>query len=412
MNKKELKIDQLFVSIWILLFAFQNLLSNLSPVFSYIDEAPLILLVALFVFKVIKTGKVSIEKEKRKYIVALTVFTLAGLAGNVIYHYQTMRLVFIDLLTNLKFFGTIGFFSMCIGERTLETKRISNMAKLLSVVLFLIFLVDRVINIFPAEYRYGIKSAVLFYGHPTYLAGICAFLIAIMTIYDSTKFKFYILLDIIILIYTLRSKAIVSVIVYVMLYIIIKRLHCKLKIWQIIVVGIIGIVCAWSQIYFYFVNLGGQSARSVMLFTSFLIMKDYFPIGTGFATFASHSAAVNYSPVYSQYGFELIYELRNSTTGTFFDDQFWPIILGQTGVVGTVCYLYVLLYLFKKIQKLFRMDLDLYMSALFVFIYLLISSIAEPAFNNSVAIPLAMIIAMTVERKTSVRMKVEYGRIN
>lgn len=156
---------------------------------------------------------------------------------------------------------------------------------------------------------------------------------------------------------------------------------------------------AWSQIYFYFIELSGNSARSVMLLTSFVILKDYFPIGTGFGTFASHSAAVNYSPVYSKYGFEFIYELRNATEGTFFDDQFWPIILGQTGVIGTICYCYLLFHLFNIIQKLYRLDENSYIAALFCFIYLLVSSIAEPAFNNSVAIPLAFVIAIALKRR-------------
>ena len=261
---------------------------------------------------------------------------------------------------------------------------------------------DSFVNVFPAEYGYGIKSTVLFYGHPTYFAGICAFLIAVMTIYHVNKYKVYILMDLMMMVFTLRSKAIVSAIVYILLYIIVKKMHGKLKIWQIVIAAIIGVACAWSQIYFYFINLRGQSAQSVMLLTSFLIMRDYFPIGAGFAAYASHGAAVNYSPVYSQYGFELIYELRNSTEGTFFDDQFWPIIFGQTGVVGTICYIYMLVFLFKKIQKLYKINVDAYISGLFAFMYLLISSIAEPAFNNSVAIPLAMAIVMALKkRKTS-----------
>ena len=410
MEIKKIKNGQLLVIIWILLFVFQDLLSNVFSIFSYIDEIPLILFLVISLAKITRTGKITIKLEKRKYIMAIVLFVSVGLTGNLLYQYQPWNLVIVDLLTNLKFFGAIAFFSMCIEETTLETKRIPNLAKLLTIVLTVLFLLDRFINIFPAEYRYGVKSVVLFYGHPTYLAGVCAFLIAMMTIYDASKYKFYILLDLIILIFTLRSKAIVSAIVYFILYVVIKKLHCKLKTWQIIVIGIIGIACAWSQIYFYFIKLEGQSARSVMFLISFLILKDYFPIGTGFATFASHSAAVNYSPVYSKYGFELIYELRNSATGTFFDDQFWPIILGQTGMIGIVSYLYILLFLFKKIQRLFRVDLDLYMSALFVFLYLLISSIAEPAFNNSVAIPLAMIIAMTVERKTCVSLQEESER--
>ena len=384
--------------LWLLLFSFQDLLSNIAPVFSYIDEAPLILFCVISISKIIKNKKLTIKKSHRSYYLAIIIFVVSGLLGNIIYHYQRWNLVVIDLLTNLKFLGAIAFFSQWIKQDELETKHIVDTVKVVTIILGALFVIDRFANIFPAEYRYGIKSAVLFYNHPTYLAGICVFLIAIMTLYGANKYKLYIMFDILILIFTLRSKAIVCAIVYLILYTVIKKLNGKLKIWQIVAVGIIGIICAWSQIYFYFINLRGQSARSIMLATSLLILRDYFPIGTGFATFASHSAAVNYSPVYSKYGFELIYELRNSTEGTFFDDQFWPIIFGQTGIIGTICYLYILITIFKNIQNLYKANIDAYMSGLFVFIYLLISSVAEPAFNNSVAIPLAMVIVMAMKK--------------
>ena len=398
MKTKSIKYNQFLIVVWMLLFTFQEALSNISSLFSYIDEAPLLIFCVISFVKILQQARVSIKKENRGYYIAVILFVATGLLGNIIYHYQTWNLVFIDLLTNLKFFGAIAFFSSYIRQSTLEGKYIADTAKLLTILLMLIFIVDRFFNIFPAEYRYGLKSAVLFYGHPTYFAGVCAFLIAVMTIYQVDKYRMYILINLVMMIFTLRSKAVVSAIVYILLYIIIKKLHGKLKVWQIIIIGIIGIACAWSQIYFYFIGLRGHSARSVMLLTSLLIMRDYFPIGTGFATYASHSAAANYSPVYSKYGFELIYELRNSTDGTFFDDQFWPIIFGQTGVIGTICYIYILGFLFKKIQKLYRINIDSYLSGLFVFIYLLISSIAEPAFNNSVAIPLAMAIVMALKK--------------
>ena len=386
MKTKSIKYNQFLIVVWMLLFTFQEALSNISSLFSYIDEAPLLIFCVISFVKILQQARVSIKKENRGYYIAVILFVATGLLGNIIYHYQTWNLVFIDLLTNLKLFGAIAFFSSYIRQSTLEGKYIADTAKLLTILLMLIFIVDRFFNIFPAEYRYGLKSAVLFYGHPTYFAGVCAFLIAVMTIYQVDKYRMYILINL------------VSAIVYILLYIIIKKLHGKLKVWQIIIIGIIGIACAWSQIYFYFIGLRGHSARSVMLLTSLLIMRDYFPIGTGFATYASHSAAANYSPVYSKYGFELIYELRNSTDGTFFDDQFWPIIFGQTGAIGTICYIYILGFLFKKIQKLYRINIDSYLSGLFAFIYLLISSIAEPAFNNSVAIPLAMAIVMALKK--------------
>ena len=397
MRSNNVNLKQTFFIFWIILFTFEDFLSQIFAPFSYIDEAPLFLFILLWLIKTLKSRKIRLPKqENRGYVGALIIFTLTGLIGNLVYHYQPIDLMIVDLLTNLKFFGAIAFFSMWVNDGTLNTRAIPKTAKILSVLLFILFLVDRVLNIWPAEVRYGIKSAQLFYNHPTYLAGVCAFLIALMAMYNTKKYKIYILIDIVILLFTLRSKAIVSALLFSMLFVLIKQLHGKLKRWQIVVVALIGVACGWSQIYFYFIRLSGASARSVMLLTSFIIMKDYFPMGTGFGTYASHSAAEIYSPVYTKYGFESIYELRNSSVGTFFDDQFWPIIFGQTGVIGTICYIYILWNLFRNIQKLFKIDQDCYLSALFVLVYLLISSVAEPAFNNSVAIPLAMIIASAV----------------
>lgn len=384
--------NNILMIFWIVLFVFRDLLSEISPVFSYIDEAPLLIFVIKMAVKTLQSKRIIMRKGNGQYIFAICLFVMVGLLGNIIYRYQTVNLVIVDLLTNLKFFGALAYFGELTCKDSGGGSRISQLSCLLTVFLFMLFLLDRVLNVFPSDYRYGIKATRLFFNHPTYLAGICVFLIALMTIYNVEKNLPYIGMNMIMMIFTLRSKAIVSAVLFVVLYVVIVKLHAKLKVWQMVIVGIVCIVCAWSQIYFYFVFLGGQSARSVMLFTSFKIMKDYFPIGTGFGCYASHSAAVNYSPVYIKYGFNYIYELRNAAEGTFFDDQFWPIIFGQTGVIGTAAYICILVFLFRKVQKLFKVNLKTYTAALVVFIYLLVSSTAEPTFNNAVAIPLAMVL--------------------
>lgn len=393
--KKKFKI--LILIFWIILFAFEDCLSQIFPVFSYIDEAPIFLLFIYCLIKRLNSEKVCLPKVKNKGIfIALFAFVLSGLAGNLIYHYQPIKFVIIDLLTNLKFYVAILFFSIWIDEDVLRSEAIPNTVKIISTIIFLIFTVDRIFNIYPYQVRYGLSSAKLFYSHPTYLAGACAFLISLLSIYDAKKYKFFILMDLIMLVFTLRSKAIVSAVLFTVLYVLINCFHSELKKWHVLIVASLAIFIAWPQIYFYFIKLSGNSARSVMFLTSLYIMKDYFPIGTGFGTYASHvaSASVNYSPVYIKYGFEHVYELRNSLIGTFFDDQFWPIIFGQTGIFGTICYVYILFYLFNKIQYLFKINKDCYLGALFAFVYILICSIAEPAFNNSVSIPLAMTISM------------------
>ena len=397
MLKMRKKYGRIVIMVWMLLFTFQERLSKISSAFSYIDEAPLALFVISSVMHALLMGKI---KRNFKYSIAFIFFVGSGIVSNIVYHYQPLGLVVIDLIANLKFFCAISYFYGLINDSGSRDKYIPQLATVLSVILAITFCIDRVINIFPGQYRFGIKSAALFYGHPTYLAGICAFLIAILTVYDPQKYKIYILFDLLMLMLTLRSKAIVSAIFFVMLYIFVKKLHCKLKIWQMAVGAVIAVICAWSNIYFYFIKLGGHSARSVMLMTALRIMKDYFPIGTGFACYASHSASasVNYSPVYVKYGFDNVYELRNSTIGTFFDDQFWPIVFGQTGVIGTIGYIILLFLLFVRIQKIYKINLNIYMSSLFIFIYLMISSIAEPAFNNSISIPLAFTLAISFSK--------------
>ena len=298
-------------------------------------------------------------------------FIVAGLIGNIVYRYQPIKYVIIDLITNVKFYATICYFSFCVGKINLKDAYIQKTVKIISIILITLFLIDRVFNIFPGEIRYGIRSTTLFYGHPTYLAGVCAFLIAILTINSPKKNALFIGMNLLLLIFTLRSKAIVSAAVYVALLLLIKRFKYKVKVSHLLIMALIGCVLGWSKIHFYFIDLGGVSARSVMLITSLIIMKDYFPLGTGFGTFASHvaSAEVNYSPVYVKYGFEKISELSNTTINTFFDDQFWPIILDRL-VLWEQCVTLSFYIICLKLYKVFI--INLLMNTYVVYLYFVI----------------------------------------
>lgn len=74
----------------------------------------------------------------------------------------------------------------------------------------------------------------------------------------------------------------------------------------------------------------------------------------------------------------------------FVSDNFWPMILGQTGWPGLVCFGIVVIFLFLRVQKLYETRKGLYLSGLIVMAYLLIASVAESAFVHPTAIPLAV----------------------
>ena len=82
------------------------------------------------------------------------------------------------------------------------------------------------------------------------------------------------------------------------------------------------------------------AARTYMYITSLKVFEDYFPLGPGFGTFGTDSAAKFYSPLNYHYGLNSIYGLNpdDDTAGTtFYSDTFYPL-LAQFGVIGVVLF--------------------------------------------------------------------------
>lgn len=78
----------------------------------------------------------------------------------------------------------------------------------------------------------------------------------------------------------------------------------------------------------------------------------------------------------------------------FTSDSFWPMILGETGIVGLVSIVIVIIRMIKRLQLIKSLDLALYASGLVCISYLLVISMAESAFVNPVAIPLAIVLGL------------------
>ncbi len=379
----------------LLMMIFQNPLGQMVSFFSYMDEL-VALSGILLMFLNCKTYFKTIKKVNEIiFPLAFSAFMFCGIIGNIIYKYQPFKVALLDVFTNMKFYCSVAF-GMYVCKNICIDKFKNNsliIFKFTSVVMFALFLADRFINIYDGEYRFGIKTAKLFFNHPTYLAAAIIAILCVFTLFYEPNNNVYILGHIIMLIFTLRSKAMIAAFIYVILFWFVQKKEKKIRIWHILMIALCAIYFAWDSISFYFGD-NITTARSVMLLTSFIIMRDYFPIGTGFGTYASHQAASNYSPVYEKYGFSNIYGLSLNYTNQYFDDQYWPIIFGQTGVLGTIFYLLAFFVFVNKCWKLRNYNKMFFFSAIFGIAYLLISSTAEAAFNNPIAAPIGMIIGM------------------
>lgn len=376
------------------LLLFQNPLGDTISIFMYTDECIGILGVLLFAYRVLDSGKFVLRKQNSQIMIALFVFLLTGLLGNYLYKYQPTSAVLEDVYVNFKFYFSIltGYelYRLCRPERCKCV--FLTQARFATMVLFLLVVADLLFHVFESpEIRYGIRVVQLSFGHPTYLAGAAIFLVAVLTLFYEKKNEPYLLMAIAVTFFTLRGKAIASVGAYFLIYIYILKQHKKFHIWHLLIIGAVAVTIAWDQIAFYYIELEGESARSALTQMSFVIAKDYFPIGTGFGTYASNVAAEHYSPVYYMYGLSSVHGLTESRM-VFGSDTFWPIIIGQTGVIGTICYVFILFTMFRRVLAVRSINLHAYTSGIFMFAYLMISSTSEPTFCNSVSIPLALLI--------------------
>jgi hypothetical protein len=130
------------------------------------------------------------------------------------------------------------------------------------------------------------------------------------------------------------------------------------------------------------------TARSALYYTSFLIARDHFPFGAGLASYGSYASVLYYSDVYHEYGLSSIYGL-SPRVSFFAMDTFWPMVLGEGGVISLISYLLVFVILGRVAWTASR-DLSasrdvhfLAMAALFLIVAAFSESTASHIYGSS-----------------------------
>jgi hypothetical protein len=129
-------------------------------------------------------------------------------------------------------------------------------------------------------------------------------------------------------------------------------------------------------------------ARTVLTHFAFVVADRYAPFGAGFGRYGSYYAGHDYSPLYTEFGFDRIWGL-NAATGNadFLYDTQWPAILGESGYLGCAFFVLFLISLWRYMTPSSRSD-DLMVcwwivGARGVFVALLLASSAMPVFYSA-----------------------------
>ena len=380
------------------LLLFQAPLSNVIKVFGYVDE--LVAAIAIpFAILQLKRNEFKILKKKNGFLSVLIIFSIAGILGSMRYNYQPIGSVAIpDLFLCLKFWLAIYTGKILFSGLDLERngRGIFFHVKVVTTLFCALAIIDNIAHIYTANIRYGIRSTHLFYDSPTAFVAACAFLIAVLTIvqpYVSRTRKWFVFL-LILMCSSLRSKAFAAVVAFVLIYYFVFYRKKQLTFRTLLLFVPLILFMVSDQIeYYFFSDIQSDSARYQLLVASISIAKDSFPIGTGFGTFGSYMSAIHYSPVYRIYGISNVHGLIEGAT-YFTSDSFWPMILGETGIVGLASIVIVIIRMIKRLQLIKNLDLALYAGGLVCISYMLIISMAESAFVNPIAIPLAIVLGL------------------
>lgn len=302
--------------------------------------------------------------------------------------------VVIDLFTIFKPFVIFLILSSVVTERDRDTfiKTLVNLSKIYVVTSFLFALTSQFLDINMTDgNRYGFES---FYFLSANHSGfgitiiLCLLILASASVRKRVFFTYF-LIAFFPLFLTTKGVIYIFILFFVIIYVFSVKGSVRKRDFIMLFSSLL--VISSYQINEYLLNY--ESPRLVLIATSYDIAKKYYPLGSGFSTFGSSQAQVNYSPLYKKYKFDSLYGLSKKNP-IFLNDNYIAMILAQTGFFGLLLYFFIMLNIFVKINTSININRLLKSTMLAVLFMLYISSIATGIIKTANGVMLFAVVAI------------------
>lgn len=178
------------------------------------------------------------------------------------------------------------------------------------------------------------------------------------------------------------------------------QIRLSLKSFLVIVIGLLfAYISAWDDFQFYFITGADSFARPLLYITTISIMNDFFPFGSGLASFATAPSANYYSSIYYAYGLSEVHGLTENAPD-FVSDTYYPV-LAQFGYVGVFLFILFWIRIYKKNMQNYVLTQSLgnYRIIIIIIIYFLIESIADSSFIQNRGVVMMMILGLALSNK-------------
>lgn len=397
-NKEKMKCIVLIILIYT--FVLQNFIQDrLLYSFRYFDEIFTVFALIFYVVNLIKR-KCVFTRFEIYILCGVFIIMLLAVISSIQYSKQPISNMLLDLFANLKFPIVLLYSIDCFKEYDISKYKtyIALNVRMITYAFSILTILDLIFDLFPDTYyqfyKNGVKSLRLIYAHPGTLSVVCVFLLAILIYVGDSSFKniFCKILLAIIMILTFRAKIIGTLAIILGIYLYTTKCKKPISVTKLLPLVPIILLLSWSEIQSYYIT-NAQASRLILTKTSIQIALDKFPLGTGLASFGSAFSINPYSKVYSDYGISSIWGISEQTAQDI-SDTFWPMLIGQFGFIAGIIYLIGIILLYKKIQKIWTVNMEAYRAAWSLFIYLLIASTSESAYVNAYAVAFAVFISV------------------
>ncbi len=387
-------------------FVLQNYLQQFKyfTFCKYIDEGIALFFFFAFLYKTAQKRKINYFGFK--VIVCFYIIIFCAGISTIMYTYQPAKNIFLDFYANIKFLftilGAMEFYKQF--DFIIYANKLYFHLKTIIIIFAGLTASDLLFGLFSVPnyyfYKNGMKALGLVYGHPAVLSVVCLLLFAILTYLDAYEIKsiHYKVILVLIMILTLRAKIIGTLAIMFLIHIWVKKFNKKITISMLITISPIAVLLARKEIQSYYI-VNSQASRSLLTITSFKMAKDMFPFGSGLATFGSAFSLDPYSTIYKIYGLSEVWGI-SPDTGQDISDTFWPMILGQFGVIALIVYLFFIYCIFKQIQEIRKNNKYFYLACWCLFTYLIIASTSESAFVNGYAVFWAVFLSLFLKTTT------------
>lgn len=381
------------------------------PAFGYLDEIVAIISMP-YIFIHIRWLR---HFTTTRYILLLLLITIAtGIIGNVIWGYQeSVIAVLKDILAYVKAPIIACALIMRKGITKKDDDQALDVAYALSKCFVTVTFVFGMISLtkdigMSYDFRRGIFSFKFLFSHPTFLASSLVLASATLAAYDKASFKsklFFYIETVITLILTMRDKAIAYAVLFVILVFFIPSLR-RMRKMTILLASTVALVIAYfisrSKIQEYFT--WSWSPRAALYTNGISVMKDCFPIGSGFATFASSISGEYYSKLYYSFGMNL---KPGVGPGDYVDlgDAGAAYYIAQFGLLGVIIFITVLTLIFKEALYIYRSQSGKIKASILILGYIVISIFFENVLTNESGASVMMVLLIYLGSGTDFRIK-------